>query len=117
MKTPAIKYADLLTLAEQCRTRPSSEWIDIERLCTALTYGGRATTVKAAAPDNMTAAVDCGERSTQKTFKSMEALSKALGVTRKTLYNWGQYLIKIQKHGNYYNLDEVLTQLKQFTQK
>lgn len=118
MKTSAIKYADLLTLADQCRTRPGSEWIDTAKLAAMLAEGDHATNIKATAPDNITEAIAQAQKSCTERVKTLEEVAKIFGVVRKTLANWKKcYNIQYWKRGGYYYLSPIIDQLQQFTQK
>lgn len=93
MKTTGIKYADLLRLADTCRTSPGSEWIDAAALAAALGDHSNTTTIKAAAPDNLAAAIAQAKQFLQNDPKKKRVCGKKevaniLGITCKTLRNW-----------------------------
>lgn len=118
MKTLAIKYADLLILAEQCRTRPGSEWIDAAQLAAMLTDGDHATNIKATAPDNIAEAIERAQKCNAIPVRTIAELAGIFGVTPKTLHNWKQrYNLAIVKYRGKYHTLQIIEQLTQFTQK
>ena len=119
MKTTGIKYADLLRLADACRTSPGSEWVDVAALAAALGDQSNTTTIKTAAPDNLAAAIAQAKKHPTGKAKNLAELAEAFGVCRKTLDHWRKkYGITIRRYGLHpYNVNRVIEQLEQFTQK
>lgn len=118
MKTSAIKYPDLLKLAELCRTRPGSDWIDLMRFAAMLTEGKYTTTIKASAPDNLTEAIAQARKNGTEKVKTLEEMAIIFGVTRKTLNNWRRlYKIHFWKIGRFYDISPIIEQLQQLTRE